>query len=820
MQRRSEYPRRVAVAAAGVLAVAAIVALSSRGEGSAPASLVTWSSFFSSEPQPDTEHRQKQLVQPVLVQQALPVKPPPSTEDAMEQIREMIARATDTPLGDLSSSSRPQSSLHNKAAKAPQTSESAKWREALTGEGAHDAKKDSLSTIVNAIFHPPSRPTRLPQSVLRGKYTPMTKAPNGTRPAEALTAQGMQAIIDSSTRKAERWLHEMWPSSNQPHAPVAATTGTASKRPVRSKKDESEAGKESSAKKTAVSASTGQPNSTDGAAARLAAAIRAEHLAEKHLAHMQAQVKLDHREFVTTLGMVKTADKARDAARRRAKLMKEERREKKEATEADIVGKQAQEQVGRQAQEVSLQNKALRRQERREDHKIARLSASAKASAQKLPGTHMSARAVGWLASVPQVGAAASRRPAAGSARARGRGGAVRPLKAGDPGWADTVKRDMEFELRRETESEEAEVEAEKKKVLLERAQLEHEKRAATTKIDKLQGEAASARQEEEQDFTKMRQLQQDLQEEKARQRKQAAADSLREQHDKAAAMSKQLRDEALLARDEARREARAHVISSDESSGEITPAPRGETVSRATGGGGGGGGGGASASAARFTVPAPRQAASSPAAAREAQEISRLSGIMAKIAHDEKEEQQLESRKLLPLIQSPTTSRSRRAAPPSPALPAPQQRLLHPKLHRTQASVGEATTASSFADVSDFASVPSSLSTLPPQSSGPTSIADGGKIHLLGWTVEGGKEVPLYAGPPAKLAHAQAATGALAGAGGSQVPLLGWTSDGGKRIPVYATFQSASPGSAESGAPGSAALHEVAALYASPAAT
>ena len=194
----------------------------------------------------------------------------------------------------------------------------------------------------------------------------------------------------------------------------------------------------------------------------------------------------------------------------------------------------------------------------------------------------------------------------------------------------------------------------------------------------------------------------------------------------------------------------------------------------------------------------------------------------MAKISHDEQEERRLESRKLLPLIQSPTTSPSRRAAPPSPASLAPQQRLLHPKLDRTQAPVGESPTASSLAALSDFTSLPSSLSTLPSQSSGPTPIADGGKIHLLGWTVEGGKEVPLYAGPPAKLAHAQAPAGALAGAGGggSQLPLLGWTSDGSKRIPVYATFQSASPGGAGTGAPFAAASHEIAALYASPAAT
>ena len=348
--------RRAALTGLAALLVLVVIA-QDRGAGSPTEKLVTWSSFFGGASDSKLQHV-REAWQPELAQRQAP-KAPPSTEDAMEQIREMIARATNTPLKALSG--HPAGAPHSKA---PLTRQE-KWYEALHGKIRGTAEqnnpKDSLETIVSAIFHPPSRPTRLPQSVLRGKYTPMTKTPKGTRPADAMTAQGVQDIIDSSTQKAERWLQDMWPAAKKQRDAESSKAEPGSKTLQVSRGD-----------------STSPQNSTDRAAARLAAAIHAEHQAEQHLAQVQAQVKLDHSEFVTTLGMVKTAEKAKEEDRRHAQLIREEEREKRSAAEAKHVGTQAAAQAAAAQAAINLQDAAVRLRERWADRRVDRLSAIAK----------------------------------------------------------------------------------------------------------------------------------------------------------------------------------------------------------------------------------------------------------------------------------------------------------------------------------------------------------------------------------------------------------------------------------------------------------
>jgi hypothetical protein len=208
-----------------------------------------------------------------------------------------------------------------------------------------------------------------------------------------------------------------------------------------------------------------------------------------------------------------------------------------------------------------------------------------------------------------------------------------------------------------------------------------------------------------------------------------------------------------------------------------------------------------------------------SPGDALEAREIQNLGRITREISRDESREQRLER-------SNRATAGPQQQRPPAEEEEAEEDKLNQPRQRETRLPATTPATTPAAADAQ-----PSSLSTLAAGqgraeaarseagAAGAAAAADVGKIRLLGWTVEGNKEVPLYAGPstalsapasalpvkptnPATHTPAAAAAADAAAAAAGLLPLLGWTTEGARRIPVYALDASAGgSGSAAAGA-------------------
>jgi hypothetical protein len=192
-------------------------------------------------------------------------------------------------------------------------------------------------------------------------------------------------------------------------------------------------------------------------------------------------------------GMHEIGHTAKVAEQRRHELLKEEEQEKIEAGRISVDRKLDERRLQAEDYEEQLKVEAQKKEEVREDQQIKRLDREAQESAPKLLGTHVSRSAVGWLASVREVGEGQGRRDGDGKGVARLGNAADKGGTQGHsmhphmyPGWATTLRSDFEYQFRKETAMEQEQLAAERHQVSLERRKLKEEERAADQRIGSL----------------------------------------------------------------------------------------------------------------------------------------------------------------------------------------------------------------------------------------------------------------------------------------------------------------------------------------------
>ena len=192
-------------------------------------------------------------------------------------------------------------------------------------------------------------------------------------------------------------------------------------------------------------------------------------------------------------GMHEIGHTAKVAEQRRHELLQEEEQEQIEAERISVDRKLDERRLQAEDYEEQLKVEAQKKEEVRGDQQIKSIDREAQESAPKLPGTHVSRSAVGWLASVREIGQGQGGRDGEGEGVARLGNAAGKGVTQGHsvyphmyPGWATTLRSDFEYQFRRETAMEQEQLTAERHQVSFERRKLKEEERAAYQRIASL----------------------------------------------------------------------------------------------------------------------------------------------------------------------------------------------------------------------------------------------------------------------------------------------------------------------------------------------